>query len=158
EFFELYQDYYHCRKINAGEVHIIEPALAACVDQGWKPQSMGILEVVVDDPKASIAKNQSTAPTFIPRPALPTAKIDGVPCKHCGSVVETRYAFCWNCGESMAHNSDASKQSNSAMIASDRAHTDEDESTVKLDARNPKTPVFSWASPRSSGTVVTTLG
>ncbi len=158
EFFELYQDYYHCRNVNAGEVHIIEPALAARVDHGWRPESMGILEVVADDAKPSIARTQSTEPNFVRRTALSTAKIDVAPCMNCVSVVETRYAFCWNCGESTARNSDASKQYNSAMMASDPAHAVEDESTVKLDASSPKTPVFSWASSKSSGTVVTTLG
>ena len=50
DFYEFYQDYYHCRNVNAGEVHVIEPALVERSDDGWKLLSMGVLEIAGTPP------------------------------------------------------------------------------------------------------------
>ena len=51
DFYELYQDYFHCPDVNSGELHIIEPAFVERVANGWKLQSMGTLEIVNAQPE-----------------------------------------------------------------------------------------------------------
>jgi len=51
DFYEFYQDYYHCTKPDAGEVYVIQPAEVARSAGGWKLQAPGILEVLEDQPK-----------------------------------------------------------------------------------------------------------
>ena len=54
DFYEYYQDYYHCQSPDAGEVHIIRPATVARAANGWKLETTGLLEVVLDQPKKKI--------------------------------------------------------------------------------------------------------
>ena len=61
DFYELYQDYYHCTNVAVGEVHIIEPATVEATGNGWRFQSTGLLNVVADEPKTK-------APTNMPAP------------------------------------------------------------------------------------------
>jgi hypothetical protein len=74
EFYEIYQDYYHCRaELRAGEIFIHEPALAEHTEGGWAFKSQGLLEVVDDHPKRKTRKvrlselphHQETAATAI---------------------------------------------------------------------------------------------
>ena len=51
DFYEFYQDYYHCQKPDAGEVHVVRPAAVSRAGAGWKLQTMGLLEVIPDQPK-----------------------------------------------------------------------------------------------------------
>src|SRR5215213_1473150 len=54
DFYEFYQDYYHCPKPDAGEVQIIEPASVARAGNGWKLESSGLLEVLPEQPKKKV--------------------------------------------------------------------------------------------------------
>ena len=132
DFYELYQDYYHCTDVEVGEVHIIEPATVEAIGSGWKFQSTGLLEVVADVPK-SIAQSHISAPgqmrvqqkhaaptltekeqspisltgetldhqQHAPVKATGNAESSTAPCTKCGSLIETRYTFCWKCGNPM---------------------------------------------------------
>jgi hypothetical protein len=51
DFYEFYQDYYHCPKPDAGEVHVLRPAAVTRAGAGWKLQTTGLLDVVPDEPK-----------------------------------------------------------------------------------------------------------
>lgn len=51
DFYEFYQDYYHCSKPEAGEIHVVEPASVITAQNGWQLQSTGVLEVVEDRPQ-----------------------------------------------------------------------------------------------------------
>ena len=48
DFYEYYQDYYHCPKPDAGEVNILRPAAVNRAGAGWKLQATGLLEVIAD--------------------------------------------------------------------------------------------------------------
>lgn len=51
DFYEYYQDYYHCQKPDAGEVHVLRPAAVTRAGAGWKLQATGLLEIIPDQPK-----------------------------------------------------------------------------------------------------------
>jgi hypothetical protein len=51
DFYELYQDYYHCTAPEAGEINIAEPAVVADTSEGWKFQSSGVFTIVSEQPK-----------------------------------------------------------------------------------------------------------
>ena len=54
DFYEYYQDYYHCPNPDAGEVHITQPATVTRSGSGWRLESTGVLEVVPDQPRKKI--------------------------------------------------------------------------------------------------------
>ena len=54
DFYEYYQDYYHCPNPDAGEVRIVQPAVVTRAGNGWKLEATGVLEVVVDQPPKKI--------------------------------------------------------------------------------------------------------
>jgi hypothetical protein len=51
DFYEYYQDYYHCPKPDAGEIHILRPAAVDRAGVGWTLHATGVLEVVSEEPK-----------------------------------------------------------------------------------------------------------
>ncbi|HEU4768868.1 MAG TPA: hypothetical protein VFS77_15900, partial [Pyrinomonadaceae bacterium] len=51
DFYEFYQDYYHCPKPDAGEVKILRPAAVTRAGAGWRLQTTGLLEIINDKPK-----------------------------------------------------------------------------------------------------------
>lgn len=67
DFYEFYQDYYHCPKPDAGEVQILRPAAVNRSGAGWKLQATGLLEVI---PEQQPAKK----PVEVPAPALVAQK------------------------------------------------------------------------------------
>jgi hypothetical protein len=155
DFYDFYQDYYHCAKPGAGEVHIIQPSSVIPTAAGWKLQATGILEVLEDQPK----KKASPAPTRRPvdtlageesEPSIAASKkVSTVtPCAHCGSLIETRYAFCWKCGNSLTPKNESSvthlerpkPSSPPAAIV-----TDEEDITLQHDVHPAGPPMFSWA-------------
>src|SRR4029079_12290141 len=46
DFYEYYQDYYHCPNPDAGEVQIIQPAFVSDTGNGWNLIATGMLEVI----------------------------------------------------------------------------------------------------------------
>ena len=67
DFYELYQDYYHCATPGSGEVTISEPAVVVPMSEGWKLLAPGVFIVVDDQPKRK-------APVLAPEPKAPEPK------------------------------------------------------------------------------------
>jgi hypothetical protein len=64
DFYELYQDYYHCAAPASGEVTISEPAVVVPIGEGWKLLAPGVFAVIDDQPKRK-------APVPAPQPIVP---------------------------------------------------------------------------------------
>jgi hypothetical protein len=173
DFYEYYQDYYHCPNPDAGEVRIVQPATVVQAAQGWKLETTGVLEVIAEQPPKKLpekllARPQpnvappvmreevaaapapvATAPAAVETKKESTEK----PCGECGALVENRYAFCWKCGASLTHESKPSRANNPAsnqppgsLLAS--ALIEDDELTVQHEMQAPSASVFPWATPR----------
>ena len=174
DFYEFYQDYYHCPKPDAGEVNVLRPAAVNRAGAGWKLHATGLLEVVSEQPKKKPIevipeppKRQPVAdvPPIEPivqkridelraldakkevidvRPEAATTKT----CHGCGASIESRYAFCWKCGAAM------SSQSNGPVVVRSKPlplPIEDDESTVQHDVernRGDGNQMFSWTMPK----------
>ncbi len=102
EFYELYQDYYHCNAPATGEMNVTEPAIVAETRDGWRFEAPGILVVVGGaEPKKIaapvVAPRTERAIASEPRAATSEAAT-ATPCAFCETLVEAKYAFCWKCG------------------------------------------------------------
>lgn len=161
DFYEYYQDYYHCPKPDAGEVQIIQPATVAPTPNGWKLENMGVLEVVLDQPKPKALPVPLTplAPVIreevlVPKPPEPIPPVASTtkpqntetPCSECGALVESRYAFCWKCGNALTRESKQSRGNNPSRgtLLSSAMAIDDDELTVQHEMRPPAASVFPW--------------
>jgi hypothetical protein len=154
DFYELYQDYYHCAKPVAGEVQIIEPAAVTRVANGWKLEVPGILEVLEDQPKkrtpADVTRHRADASTRQEAGIPEALKQDSpvAPCAHCGSLVETKYLFCWKCGNPLTLKDEPSGtclEEPEAILPLAVIETDEDELTAQHHVVRASSPMFSWA-------------
>jgi hypothetical protein len=116
DFYELYQDYYHCADPQSGEINIAEPALVVEKGDGWKFEAAGILLVVGEagktqvghKPSAFARETRAVQADYVAQPA--EARVDQkvvpvttetsavAPCKFCETLIEAKYAFCWKCG------------------------------------------------------------
>src|ERR1044072_7450034 len=110
DFYEYYQDYYHCANPDAGDVQILQPAFVAHTGNGWTLAATGLLEVVTQQPKQRpvvvqppvvqqqpVIKHEEPAPAPAPKKEQPGARA----CTDCGALIEAKYAFCWKCGSAM---------------------------------------------------------
>ncbi|HKY44459.1 MAG TPA: hypothetical protein VJM50_15330, partial [Pyrinomonadaceae bacterium] len=118
DFYEYYQDYYHCPNPDAGEVQIVQPAVVAPVDDGWTLEATGSLEVIPEQPRKKVVtpvaaavqpppvvKREETAapkpePVAPPQPAPKNERVARA-CSDCGAMIENKYSFCWKCGNAM---------------------------------------------------------
>ncbi len=149
DFYELYQDYYHCAEPDAGEVHIIQPAAVVHTAAGWKLQARGILEVLEDQPKKKASADATcrkvdTSAREEPELSIVATKEGSpvTPCAHCGYLVETRYAFCWNCGNSLKPQNESSVTRSEGIIPSPARATEDEELTVEHDVSPVGSPMF----------------
>lgn len=123
DFYQNYQDCYHCENPAAGDVIIMEPAVVAKVEGGWRLREAGRLEVragaarehKADTPAAGSAlTNGSPAATGV----RSGREKPPVVCRNCGVAVEPEnlaWGFCWNCGKPLgAAEPDATRESQSA--------------------------------------------
>jgi hypothetical protein len=156
DFYEFYQDYYHCTKPDEGEVYVIQPAEVARSAGGWKLQAPGILEVLEDHPKKKATtdaprREVDTPPHQEPKHVIAPIKEESpvTPCPSCGSLVETKYAFCWKCGNQLTTKNESSvthREKHRAIIPlAEVAIDEEDELTMQHELRAVGTPIFSWA-------------
>jgi len=164
DFYELYQDYYHCNSLNAGEVHVIEPAFVEPVENGWKLRSMGLLDVEGKRQNnravSPIAFSDTKAP--VPqKPPLTVATLKDRPtmarCTHCGSLVETKYIFCWHCGNAMTTDGDRLKQQAPKISASETFAIDDEEASVQHEVGQVQPSIFAWALPNPTGPSASTF-
>ena len=124
EFYELYQDYYRCGAPDQGEITITEPAVVVPTPEGWKFLSPGAFVVINQQPRKppiSVAPPSPPAPPAPPQmtvaPAAPPLTVapprppddavveeprrgraEGTVCPRCDTLIEAKYAFCWQCG------------------------------------------------------------
>ena len=165
DFYEYYQDYYHCPNPDAGEVQIIRPAVVVHAGNGWRLEATGFLEVIQEQPKRKVvtpvaqvvqppppavvrreeveARRPEPAPAAVPPPAKepPGARA----CPDCGSMIEAKYAFCWKCGNSM----DADRKGNPGILMSAAIDLD-DELTVQHEPRPLSSTMLPWTTSNTS--------
>ena len=146
DFYEYYQDYYHCANPDAGDVQIIQPALVARSGNGWTLVATGLLEVVKQQPKPRpvlqpppVAKPEP-APVPAPAPAPKQEQPGTRACTECGAMIESKYAFCWKCGNAM----DGEHHPKPPMMMSSQALDPDDELTVQTELRPLSSTMFSW--------------
>lgn len=171
DFYEYYQDYYHCPKPDAGEVHILQPATLSETANGWKLETMGALEVLVDQPKPKVVPVPQVAPPVVPKtapsavPDAPASREEVVapqrpapitvplaakeqntetPCGECGALVESRYAFCWKCGNALTHESKPSRGNNPSRRTLLSSAMDDDELTLQHDVPPARSSMLPW--------------
>jgi hypothetical protein len=158
DFYEFYQDFYHCTNPEAGELHIVEPAAVTSTTQGWQLQAPGILEVLEGPSRKKAVieptvQRQPSTPHVGPKASPPRTSAQSLesPCPHCGALVETKYPFCWGCGKSIRADDTASVAylDKSRMIEPTAAIIADDEATLQHEAPA-KAPLFSWALPKDS--------
>jgi hypothetical protein len=162
DFYEYYQDYYHCANPDAGDVQIIQPALLARAGNGWTLAATGLLEVIKQQPKQRpvvapvvqppIVKHEEPEPAPVPAPApAPKKEQAGLrACTECGAMIESKYAFCWKCGNAMdsEHHSSISNERKPPTMLSSQAIDLDDELTVQTESR-PMSSMFSWTNARA---------
>ena len=169
DFYEFYQDYYHCPNPDAGDVQIIQPAFVSRAANGWALIATGILDVVKEQPKKKVAAppaiqsrpqpQPQPSPPPQPKPEPPPVARRAEPepepvpvinpkkeallrtCAECGSQIEDKYAFCWKCGHSMQ------KESKPRQIFSSLDL--DDEPTVQHEPRPFNSTVLPWNTTRA---------
>src|SRR5689334_18224856 len=156
DFYEFYQDYYHCPNPDASDVQIVQPAFVSRAANGWTLVATGMLDVIKEQPKKKLAPSViQPPPKPQPQPQPPVARRaepepEPVPvitakkqensirtCAECGSQIEEKYAFCWKCGHSM-HNEAKPRQILSSALDLD------DEPTVQHEPRPFNSTVLPW--------------
>jgi hypothetical protein len=165
DFYEYYQDYYHCPNPDAGDVQIIKPALVAHAENGWTLETTGLLEVIKEQPKPKpvvtpvvqppvvkreVKREEVAAAPLPPAPApAPQKEQPGArACPACGSMIEAKYAFCWKCGHAMDNERKPSASSGRKPTTLLSAAMDlDDELTVQHESRPFSSTMFSWTTP-----------
>jgi outer membrane biosynthesis protein TonB len=161
DFYEFYQDYYHCPNPDAGEVQILQPAFVKLADKGWTLVATGTLDVVKEQqPKkkpvvAPVVQPPAPAPVPVPKREEPQPEPVPIPviaakketpsvrtCTECGSQIEEKYFFCWKCGHSMS-NERKPRQILSSAIDLD------DELTLQHEPRPHHSTVLPWSTSRA---------
>ncbi|HYV10054.1 MAG TPA: hypothetical protein VE980_04010 [Pyrinomonadaceae bacterium] len=159
DFYEFYQDYYHCPNPDAGDVQIVQPAFVKRAENGWSLVATGILDVIKEQqPKkkpavAPVVQPKAAAPPPAPKreepaepvvaakkeaPAAPAVRT----CTECGSQIEDKYFFCWKCGHSMTD------ESKPRQILSSAVDLD-DELTLQHEPRPHNSTVLPWTTSRA---------
>ncbi len=173
DFYEFYQDYYHCPNPDAGEVQIIQPATVTRGGNGWTLEAPGILEVIREQPKKKIVTPSVQPPVQPPvqpriqppvvarreepaEPVVTEAKPQPVarPCPDCGLMVELKYAFCWKCGHPMEAETKPRTSKPGTRVSSAPLDVDDDELTMQHEARPLSSPKYPWSTsstPERSG-------
>ena len=128
DFYELYQDYYHCAAPRIGAINVVAPAIVSKTAGGWKLKESGVFEVADERKQARSASARHERAKAVAQPApaamaetpatpvsepsessFPTHARDtqripkeseevAAPCEQCGTPIEEKYAFCWRCG------------------------------------------------------------
>ena len=164
DFYEFYQDYYHCPNPDAGEIQIIQPAIVTHAATGWTLERTGSLEVIQEQPKKKVVTPVAPVvqpPLVVKREEVSTAKPEPVPappapkkeqsgaraCTECGSLIEAKYAFCWKCGNSMdGEVRPSGRKPGMFMSAIDL----DDELTVQHEARPLSSTMLPWTRSNTS--------
>ena len=161
DFYEYYQDYYHCPNPDAGEVQIVEPAVVARVGDGWTLESPGVLDVIREQPRKKVVtpvaavvqpppvvrREEVAAPKpepVAPPPPAPKNEQPGArACSDCGSMIEAKYSFCWKCGNAMDADRKTSGRNPGTLMSFSALDLD-DELTVQHEARPISSTMLPW--------------
>ena len=79
DFYEFYQDYFHCPKPEAGEVNVIQPARVVRAENGWRLESTGVLDVVPEQPKKKLTPAIPREEVVPQRPQVAAAPVANKP-------------------------------------------------------------------------------
>ena len=145
DFYEFYQDYYHCPNPDVGDVQIIQPAFVSRGGNGWNLVATGMLDVVKEQPGKKLVPPPVIQPPVAKHeeevvPAL-TAKKEETgarACSECGSMIEEKYAFCWKCGHALDNARKPGETLSSATLDLD------DELTMQHEPRPMNSTMFHW--------------
>ncbi|HKU77370.1 MAG TPA: hypothetical protein VJR02_25880 [Pyrinomonadaceae bacterium] len=158
DFYEFYQDYYHCSNPDAGDVQIVQPAFVKDAGNGWDLVATGMLEVSKPQPKKTVAPTPVIQPPVVvkreeeviaepppvaakkPEVAARKAETGARACPDCGSMIEEKYSFCWKCGHAL----EGERKPRTILSASDL----DDELTVQHEARPFNSTVLPWTTAR----------
>jgi len=156
DFYEFYQDYYHCPNPDAGDVQIIQPAFVAKAGDGWALVATGILDVLNSQPQKAVPpviqaplvqppiaqppvvrqeERIAAEPQVVPPPKREETGVKA--CPDCGSMIEEKYAFCWKCGHALEGERKPGKILSSAIDL-------DDEMTVQHEQRPLSSSVLPW--------------
>ena len=172
DFYEFYQDYYHCPHPDAGEVQIVRPAVVSHTGNGWTLETTGVLEVVKEQPKKKVVTPVAQAiqpppirreeaarreevvrreevearkPAPAPAPPAPKEQPGARACPDCGASIEAKYSFCWKCGNPMEGDSNHPRRT----LMSSAIDLD-DELTVQYEARPLNSTAIPWTTSNTS--------
>lgn len=151
DFYELYQDYYHCASPQAGEINIAEPAVVAESPEGWKFQSPGVFAFVDEQPKrtpvVAVPKQLATVVPKEPEPSITKAN-DSAACSQCGTLIEAKYSFCWKCGQPRSNKEQSSgfRPQRSRLIVPAMEDNDDDLPGPQDQRRSMLSSKHSWIS------------
>jgi hypothetical protein len=163
DFYEFYQDYYHCPNPDAGDVQIIQPAFVSDTGNGWNLIATGMLEVAKPQPKKTVSpvvqppvvqppviqspvikppviKREEEVipePAVAPKVAAKKEENGARACPECGSMIEERYSFCWKCGHAL----EGERKPRKILSSFD---LDDDELTMQHEARPFSSSVLPW--------------
>ena len=146
DFYDYYQDSFYCAEPSGGEVRVIEPAIVDRVENGWKLQARGILEIVG---KASISKARPAKSTR--EAEVQEQAVANISCPHCHTLVDGKYSFCWHCGKSIKTEAVPANRSSAEVNHLEEPPFEEEEITISPEASvSPTTTpsIFAWASPQ----------
>jgi hypothetical protein len=159
DFYEFYQDYYHCSNPDAGEIQIIQPAFVGRAGEGWTLTATGLLDVVKEQPKQKpvppvvqppsppVATREEPTPAPTPGPAPQKEQPVARPCADCGAMIENKYAYCWKCGHPMDTEYKSRSISNGRKpptLLTSQAIDLDDELTVQHEARPLSSTILPW--------------
>jgi hypothetical protein len=152
DFYELYQDYYHCTAPAAGDITVSDPAVVVETREGWRFETPGIFVIAADDTKKApvLVTEHRTDPAVKPQSPAPAAEPAATPCKFCETLIEAKYAFCWKCGHPRAKNDQGVRPERSRLIVSAEDYADETE--VRSEKRRAFGEPPSWDSAPSRKT------
>src|SRR5262249_16024575 len=145
-------------------LHIVDPWSGDPVESGGKGSSRGPFDVEEKGKKnravSPIAFSDTKAP--VPqKPPLTVATLKDRPtmarCTHCGSLVETKYIFCWHCGNAMTTDGDRLKQQAPKISASETFAIDDEEASVQHEVGQVQPSIFAWALPNPTGPSASTF-
>ncbi len=148
EFYELYQDYYHCNTPSPGEINLSEPAVVIPTVDGWKLLSAGVFEAIPDRKKRTPIEPPVREQ---PQPA-PIAQDNeqASRCAKCNTLIEAKYAFCWKCGHPRSDTTtEPEVQPKRPRMIVSTFEGDDEERTVQTEPRKGR-GMFSWSDSEAS--------
>lgn len=110
DFYDYYENHFHCEHPAAGEVIILYPAIVNKVDGGWKLKEAGRLKVTAAPAETARERAAAILPTTTQNVRMnvkesvkpeAAAAVASTICPRCVSTVKATDTFCWKCGENL---------------------------------------------------------